>query len=159
MNSMYLDMTDNSCTSVFIKNTRIIPTGTTIYAMPVKDKCDAYDFLADKYNIHFIFDDNIPTIDFYAIPRIDIMATDGAGGFLGTLGEISDLNGQAPICYIDNDKNCYVIASDFRDLLNHPDNWRKHAVPCKEITLFSSKEEAMKKHEFVDLSAFPENTS
>ena len=159
MNTMYLDMTTNSCTSVYIQNTRIIPAGTTIYAMPVKDKCDAYDFLADKYNIHFIFDDNIPTIDFYAIPRIDIMATDGAGGFLGTLGEISDLNGQAPICYIDNDKNCYVIASDFRDLLNHPDNWREHAVPCKKITLFSSKEEAIKKHEFVDLSAFPENTS
>ena len=153
MNTMYLDMTDNSCTSVFIKNTRIIPAGTTIYAMPVKDKCDAYDFLADKYNIHFIFDDNIPTIDFYAIPRIDIMATDGAGGFLGTLGEISDLNGQAPICYIDNDKNSYVIAADFRDLLNHSDNWREHALPCKEITLFSSKAEAMKKHKFIDLSA------
>lgn len=153
MNTMYLDMTNNCCTSVFIKNTRIVPAGTTIYSMSVKDRCAEYDLLAEKYNIHFIFDDHIPTIDFYALPQVDIMASDGAGGFFGTLGEVSGLDSQAPICYIDKDRNCFLIAPDFRNFLEHLDHWRESAVPYEEITLFSSREEAMKKHKFVDLSA------
>lgn len=152
MNTMYLDMTENSCTSVFIKDTKIIPAGTTIYSMPVKEKNDEYATLADKYDIHFIFDDNIPIIDFYSIPRIDIMATDSSGGFIGTLGEISDLDSKAKICYIDNNNNCYIIALNFGDLLNNLSDWKEKAIPCEEIILFTSKEEAMKEYEFVDLS-------
>lgn len=151
---MYLDMTDNSCTSVFIKDTKIIPAGTTIYSMSVKDKNDEYDLLADKYDIHFIFDDNIPIIDFYSIPRIDIMATDSSGGFIGTLGELSNLDSNAKICYIDSIKNCYVIALNFRDLLNNLCDWKEKAIPCEKIILFTSKEEAMKNHKFVDLLEF-----
>lgn len=151
MNTMYLDMTENSCTSVFIKDTKIAPAGTTIYSMPVKDKNDEYDLLADKYDIHFIFDDNIPIIDFYSIPRIDIMATDSSGGFIGTLGELSNLNGDAKICYIDAAKKCFVIALNFRDLMNNLSDWKEKAIPCEEINLFASKDEAMKSYKFVDL--------
>lgn len=72
-----------------------IPAGTIIYSMSVKEKREEYHLLAEKYNIYFIFDDHIPTVDFYAIPQIDIIATDGTGGFLGTLGEVSGLDSPA----------------------------------------------------------------
>lgn len=152
MNTMYLDVTGNHCTSVFIKDTRVIPAGTTIYSMSMKEERAEYDLLAEKYGIHFIFDDHIPAVDFYAVPQVDIMATDGAGGFFGTIGEVSGLDSQAPVCYIDQDRNCFLIAPDFRNLLEHLDHWRENAVPYEEITLFSSREEAMRKHKFVDLS-------
>lgn len=156
METMYLDRTDKSCICVFMKDVEIIPAGTTVYSMSVKDKNDEYDFFADKYDIHFIFDDCIPAIDFYSIPYIDILATDSLGGFLGTLGEISDLYSDAQICYIDSNKNCFVIAPNFRDLLNSPGGWREKARLCEEIVLFESKEEAMKNHKFLDLSALQE---
>lgn len=156
MDTMYLDMTDNSCKGVFVKDIKIVPAGTTVYSMSVKDKNDEYDFFADKYDIHFIFDDSIPMIDFYSIPHIDIMATDSLGGFLGTLGEVSDLDSKARICYIDSNKNCFVIAQNFRELLSSPENWREKVRPCEEIVLYDSKEEAMKNHRFVDLPALPE---
>lgn len=150
MDKMYLDMTTNACTGIFIKDTRIIPAGTTVYSMPVKDKCEEYASIADLYDIHFIFDDDIPAMDFYSVPQIDIMARDSFGGFLGTLGEISSLESKAPICYIDCHKNCFLVASNMKDLLGSPDNWKEKARPCKEITLFSSKGDAMKNLNFVD---------
>ncbi len=150
MNRMYLDMTDHSCRSIFMKDTEIIPAGTTVYSMQVKDKNDAYEAYADRYDIHFIFDDDIPTIDFYSIPRIDIMAVDSLGGFLGTLGEACDPESHAPICYIDRHKNCFLIAQDMKGLLNNPGNWRERAIPCEDIHLFHSKGEAMKNYNFVD---------
>ncbi len=156
MDTMYLDRTDKSCISVFMKDVAIIPAGTTVYSLSVKDKKDEYDLFADKYDIHFIFDDCVPAIDFYSIPYIDILATDSLGGFLGTLGEISGFYSDAPICYIDSDKNCFVVAPNFRELVNSPEDWREKASPCEEIVFFKSKEEAMKNHEFVDLSALQE---
>ena len=151
VNKIYLDMTQNPCTSVFVKDTTIIPAGTTIYSMPVKDKNDEYNSLADKYDIHFIFNDHIPKIDFYSVPQIDIMATDSLGGFLGTLGEVTDLDSKAQICYIDHNKKCFIIASDFKDLLNNLSNWKEKAIPCEEIILYNSKEEAMKNRKFINI--------
>lgn len=154
MNTMYLDITDNSCMSVFVKDVNIVPAGTTVYSMQVKDKNDEYDALARRYDIHFIFDDDIPAIDFYSVPHIDIMASDSQGGFLGTMGEVSGLDDSAPICYIDSNKKIYIIASDFRELLKNPDGWRERCTPCEEAAIFTSKEEAMKKLKFVDLKSF-----
>ena len=151
INKIYLDMTENPCTSVFVKDATIIPAGTTIYSMPVKDKNDEYNSLAEKYDIHFIFDDHIPTIDFYSVPYVDIMATDSLGGFLGTLGEVSDLDSKAQICYIDHNKKFFIIASDFKDLLNNLSNWKEKAIPCEEIILYNSKEEAMGNHKFINI--------
>lgn len=64
---LYLDMTDseNACTSIYAKDIKLIPTGTTVYAMPVSDKNPEYDLLATDYDIHFILDDDIPEVSFY----------------------------------------------------------------------------------------------
>lgn len=149
---LYLDMTEKPCISIYIKDAEVIPAGTTVYSMPVKDKNDKYNSLAAKYDIHFIFDDHIPAIDFYSIPHIDIMATDSSGGFLGTLGEISDLNGKAQICYIDHDRNCFIAASNFKELLDHLSDWKERIIPCGEIEIFDSKEQAMERHKFIEIN-------
>ena len=107
---LYLDITEkDACISVWIKDSEIIQTGTTIYSMSVKHKNEEYERLARDYNIHFIFEDNIPMIDFYTIPRIDIFAIDGRGGYFGTVGEMTNLESNTPICYIDNTRKGYLI--------------------------------------------------
>lgn len=50
--------------------------GTTLYPMSVKDKNTEYQRYADTYDLKFIFDDDIPQIDFYTVPRVDIFAKD-----------------------------------------------------------------------------------
>ena len=117
MRKMYLDETEtHECTSLFMRDVEIIHAGTTVYSMPVKEKNSEYEKFGNEYDIHFIFDDDIPHIDFYTIPQVDIMATDSLGGFIGTVGQISDLESDAPICYIDKERNCYLVAENAKDL-------------------------------------------
>ena len=77
MRKLYIDMTEHDgCTSYYRKDTEIIPAGVTVYSMPVYERNEKYQELADVYDMHFIFDDRNVEVDFYTIPRIDIMAVD-----------------------------------------------------------------------------------
>ena len=98
MKKVYFDETEaHECMSLFIKDVEIIHAGTTVYSMPATHKNSEYKKFADEYDIHFIFDDDIPQINFYTIPQIDIMATDSQGGFIGTIGQMTDLESDAQI--------------------------------------------------------------
>lgn len=151
MKKLYLDETEaHECMSIFIKDVEIVHAGTTIYSMSVEDKNAEYERYADEYDIHFIFDDDIPHIDFYAIPQVDIMATDSQGGFIGTIGQITDFISDAPICYIDNDRNCYLIAENGQDFLKCVPMWRNFLREYDGITFYNTKSDAQKAIEFVD---------
>ena len=146
---LYLDMTDvKGCTSVWVKDTEIIPAGTTVYSMLEKQKNDEYERFANEYDIHFIFDDVIPVIDFYTIPRVDIFATDSNGGYIGTVGALTDLESDAPICYIDKQKNAYLICENGKIFLRKVHAWKNELESYVGIKLYASKVEAMKENEF-----------
>lgn len=154
MKKLYLDRTeDNGCTGVFVKDTEIIPAGTTIYSMPVTDKNSEYQRYADEYDIHFIFDDDIPCIDFYTVPHIDIMAVDSEGGYIGMLGQCCDLESDAPVCYIDREKNCYLIAADGADFMKHVADWKNRLEPYGDVVFYRSGEDARHELEFVDIKS------
>ena len=85
--TQYLDMTQTAgCVAIIPENGEtVVLTGVSVYSMPLSVKrkeSEIYDDFAQKYGIHFIFDDCIPEIDFYAIPKIEIAATDNDGGFI-----------------------------------------------------------------------------
>lgn len=153
MKKIYLDVTElKECTSVWIKDVEIIRAGTTVYSMPIRHKNEEYERFAKEYDIHFIFDDNIPVIDFYTIPQVDILATDSRGGYIGTIGQMSDLESEAPICYIDRDRKCYLISKTGKDFLQKVSSWKDVLAPYEEIKFYSSKTEAMKENEFYENS-------
>lgn len=153
MKKVYVDMTENSsCVIIFIKNTDVIEAGTTIYSMPITDKNTEYQKIADEHDVHFIFDDNIPNIDFYTIPFLNIMAIDSDGGYIGTVGEISDLDSNAPICYIDRYGKTFFIADNFKIFLDKIASWKSNLQPYDKIQLFHSKDEAHKMYEFLDVN-------
>lgn len=149
----YLDMTDqqNACTSIFMKDIKMIPAGTTVYAMPVSDKNPEYDLLAADYDIHFIFDDDIPEVSFYAVPRIDIFATVSDGGYLATYGEITDLESNARILYISKDMEVRIAAAHLRKLLSTKKSWKGSMQKTKMVKLYSSREETMQHLQFFHL--------
>lgn len=151
MKKRYLDVTDEKgCVAVFQKNVEIIRAGTTIYSMPEKERNEAYRRYADEYDIHFIFDSEIPKIDFYAVPQVDIMAVDRDGGYIGTIGQVSDLESNAPVCYIDKNRNCYLIAECGREFLECASVWKEHLIPYKDIAFYHSKTDAEAELDFVD---------
>ena len=160
MKKVYLDMTQsNMCVGIFIKDTKVIPAGTTIASMSVKHKNAEYERFADENDIHFIFDDELPMIDFYTIPMVDVFAVDSAGGYIGSLGQATDLQVDIPICYIDKDKKCYLIAESGTEFLQNVENWKQYLRPYIEIEVFASLEVAKEKYEFLDRAAIERELS
>ena len=118
MRKVYLNKTGtNDCISVFVQDAEVLSAGTTIHSMSLRDKNEEYQRYADDYDIHFIFDDDIPAPAFYTVPQVDIMAKDSKGGFIGTVGQQSDLESDAPICYINNQQECFLIAKTGKEFI------------------------------------------
>ena len=152
MNKVYLDVTGlENGLCIFVEDKEIIPTGTTVYYLSLSEKNENYQQYADEYDIHFIFDDNIPKLSFYTVPQVDVFATDSEGGLIGTVGSITDLESNSPICYINKNKKCFLIANDFKNFLERTDNWKNHLEPYNEIIFYSSKLKAEKELEFINL--------
>lgn len=150
MQTVYLDMTENSASIGIIGlEAQVIRAGTTVYSMPIKEKNDTYRRYAENCDIHFIFEDAIPIVTFYTIPQVDILATDSTGGLIGTVGQLSDLECDAPICYIDSQKRCFLIAQTGREFLEIANSWKSHLKPYDGVVFYSSKAEAEKELDFI----------
>ena len=152
MRKIYLDRTEfTGAIGVFLEDAEIITAGTTIYSMSVNDRNDEYQRYAKDYDIHFIFDDCIPHLEFYTVPQVDIMAKDSKGGFIGTIGQSCNLESDAPICYINKDLECFIISENGADFLSNIESWQNNLKPYDKITFYYSKAEAEMELEFIDL--------
>lgn len=154
MKRLYYDMSEGKCIGVFVRDAQVIPAGTSVYSMGVKDKNEAYEVYAQNYDIHFIFDDAVPDVSFYTVPWVDIFATDSEGGFLGTIGQLTDVEGEAPICYIDRNGTCFLAAENLKKLMEKPSEWRRTMTNCDLVSFYGSKEEAEEKLEFIHQDVF-----
>lgn len=153
MRKIYLDRTEfTGAISVFVEDAEIITAGTTIYSMSVDDRNEEYQRYANDYDIQFIFDDCIPHLEFYTVPHVDIMAKDSKGGFIGTVGQQCDLDSDAPMCYINKDLECFIIAENGAEFLSNIEIWQDNLKPYDKITCYRSKAEAVMELEFIDLS-------
>lgn len=151
----YLDMTQvKGCFGVIPENGEVIVlTGVSVNSMPLSVKQkegEAYDDFARKYGIHFIFDDCIPEIDFYTVPKIEVAATDNVGGFIASVGEPFSLHVSVPLIYISAERKAYLITEDSREFLSIASKWKEKLTPYDGITLYKSKEDARKEYQIVD---------
>lgn len=151
MNKVYLDITElENSLCVVVIDKEIIKTGTTVYHMSSSEKNENYQQYADDYDIHFIFDDNIPKLSFYTVPQVDVFAIDSEGGLIGTVGSTTDLESDSPICYINKNKKCFIIANDFKNFLERAENWKNNLEPYNKIIFYDSKLEAEKEIKFIN---------
>lgn len=132
----------------------LVQAGTTCYLMPVTDKCAAYDQYAREWDICFLFEDDPPVLPFYAVPRLDVFARDSCGGLFATVGEGTDRNSPAPICYIDPARQCFLAAENLEQLIAAP-RWRPRLTPMEGVTLYPGREAAMAELAFFDLPEPP----
>jgi len=151
MRKVYLDTKQvGMCISVYLNDAEVVPAGTSVNAMSVKHKNSEYQKFAEKYDVYFIFADDVPKVDFYTVPMVDIFAIDSAGGYVGSIGQLTDLEADIPICYIDAEKRCYLIAANGNDFLSKVGKWKADLMPYNGIEFFDSLEMAQKKFEFLD---------
>lgn len=63
MKKIYYDAIKlDECIAFLSTSARMLPAGATIYSMQCKMKNDIYERYAEEFDVHFIFDDDIPTI-------------------------------------------------------------------------------------------------
>lgn len=155
MKKVYIDKSSvPGPTSIWIKDAEVIWADAAISSMSIKHKNEDYKKIALEHDVHFIFDDEIPVVDFYPVPLVDIFAMDSTGGYIGSIGEAAYFGSNAIICYISPQKECFFIAKNFLEFINHLNGWKENMIPYNEVEFFSSKEEAEKKYEFLDMSEF-----
>lgn len=158
MKKVYLDsveMQEREILSVIMdEEVEVILAGTTVQSMAVAFKEDYQHFSAD-YDLHFIFDDAIPSVDFYTVPQVDIVATDSLGGFIGSIGQAFDIESEAPICYVDKNLEAFILAENGQAFLENIASWKTNRQPHDKISFYRSKAEAERELEFVDLPQGP----
>ncbi|WP_195988224.1 hypothetical protein [Clostridium sp. D53t1_180928_C8] len=127
MNKVYLDMTKRTnCLAICIEDAEVIASGTTVYYMDSNDKNETYQQYADEYDIHFIFDDDIVELSFYTVPQVDVFARDRQGGLIGTVGSFTDLQSDLPICYVNKNKECFLMANSGKEFLERCKSWKNN---------------------------------
>lgn len=150
MNKVYVDVTElDKCVCIAIKDKEVIKAGSTVYSMSSNEKNENYQQYADNYDIHFIFDDDIPELSFYTVPQVDVFATDSENGLIGTVGSMTDLESDSPICYINKNKKCFFIANNLKEFLERTDNWKNNLKSYNEVVFYESKLEAEKELRFI----------
>lgn len=144
---------DNSCAAIGVIGTdmRVILAGTTVYAMPVKDRNEEYERFAAEYDVQFIFEDRVPAIDFYTIPHVEIFAADSREGWLG---QVQDGRTEDWICYIDRERNCWKAAESMDAFVKKAPAWRGELEASQEIQIYASKAEAEKEYEFLEIEGW-----
>lgn len=157
----YFDMTNtDGCFGVIAENgEQIVFAGVTINAMPQsvrRKEGEAYDEFARRYDIHFIFDDKLPAVDFYTVPRTDIAAIDSDGGFIASVGEPFDLRSGATLVYISKDRSCYLITENSAKFLSEVTGWKGRLAPYDGIRIYDSKDSARKDYDIIDFDKTPE---
>lgn len=156
MKKVYYDMCDNNgCAAIMPREIEAVPAGTTLYPMRARSKNAEYQKYADIYDLRFVFNDDIPQINFYTVPHVDIFARDSLGGLFGTIGQTTGIAVVAPICYIRDGKECFLIANSlkiFIQMLESGQDWRTTMIPDHDITFFTSKADAERRFEFVGIS-------
>lgn len=154
MNKVYLDVAEiKNCPSICIgtKDTEVITSGSTVYNMYSDDKNETYQQYADEYDIHFIFDNDIIKLSFYTVSQVDVFATDSEGGLIGTVGSFTDLQSDLPICYINKNKDCFLIANSGKEFLETTKHWKNNLKPYNEVIFYESKLEAEKELRFINI--------
>ena len=119
--------------------------------MHSNEKNETYQQYADDYDIHFIFDDDIPKLSLYTVPQVDVFAIDSEGGLIGTVGSFTDLQGDLPICYINKNKECFLIANSGKEFLETTSNWKSNLKPYNGVVFYESKLEAEKELRFINI--------
>ena len=155
MRTVYYDMNDitTGAVGVFMSDAKVLLAGVTVSAEPAAARQDAnvmcaYAQFAEK-DVHFFFRDDLPEIDFYAAPRLDVFART-TDGLLATLGESSDAEGEAPIVLIDREKRVHRAAKTMMDLLTST-NWKDGVCEEHEVRIFPDRAAAEAELEFIEI--------
>ena len=124
----------------------IVYAGTTVNAMPDSLNNAEYERFEKEHRIRFIFESNVPKIDFFACPWVEIFAADDDGSLFGIVG-----GHEGKVCYISCEREVFIAAENMADFISEK---KRALVKADDITLFCDRTDAEKSIEFLELPEF-----
>lgn len=154
--SKYVDISDMKgplgIMSVDEDTPSLIPAGTRVESMSISEKKDPiYQRFADEYDIHFIFEDHLPSPDFFTLPVFYILATDSEDGFIGTIKDAFDIEKAIPLYYVSAQKEVFQLSHSSKEILEITKKWKEDLRPSDDLIIYTSKAEAEEELEFVEI--------
>lgn len=150
----YIDTSEmffDDCSAYFFnsKNDEFITCGKI--AIPIVDEDDSnfINTAKEKYGINFFLDERDCSTEIYAVPYINIFASDESGVYAVT-DDFPDIESKKSICYIDNHTlkayNLKYTLSNFITAISNGTFKKQLYTPLTDehITVFQNKLEAQK---------------
>ena len=151
----YIDTSEiffDDCSAYFInsKNDEFVTCGKI--AIPIVDKDDSnfINTAKEKYGINFFLDERDCSTEIYAIPYINIFASDESGVY-AVINDFPDTKSNKHICYINTESlTAYDLQCTLMEFVNSINNgsFKKqlsNKIPSGDLTVYRNISDA-KKH-------------
>ncbi len=125
--TIYIDVgqSDGPTGIIFERETKVVYTGLEVLTE------EEEPFLAEVSRlcgVHFFPRGQAPEIPLYAVPYLEVLASDGRGGWFAA----TSIGGDGPLYYIDQDRSVCLLSDCYRAFFNNmisdPD-WRQKRLP------------------------------
>lgn len=150
----YIDTSEiffDDCSAYFInsKNDEFITCGKITTPIVDEDDSNFINTTKEKYGINFFLDEQDCSTEIYAVPYINIFASD-KNGIYAVVNDFPDIESKKLICYIDNHTlkayNLKYTLSNFITAISNGTLKKQLYTPLTDehITVFQNKLEAQK---------------
>ena len=146
----YFDRQGLDGTGVIFNGKSVVFTGISIHTEP--DQYRENDALTpfSKEAFHFFFDDDVPNLNFYAVPELCIIGYDSTGGYFATTAEDFSFQDNSPLFYVSAENRVYSIKGESSQLLTGQYHWRENLEPSDDVKIYPSKLMAEKEFDIHD---------
>lgn len=150
----YIDINEiffnkHSARFVFSKEDEFITCGKTATPIVNDDDWEFIKVIKEKYGINFFLDEQDCSTEIYAVPYINVFASDDSGVY-AVINDFPDIESKKSICYIDKHTlkayNLKYTLSDFITAINNGTLKKQLYTPLTDehLTVFQNKLEAQK---------------
>lgn len=123
--TIYIEHSNNSIGIIFKRETKVINTGLSVLS---ENDSGLVAEVSRLCGITFFLDGQAPEVPLYAVPYLEVFASDGRGGWFATTAE----GGDGPLYYISPDRSVCLVGACYRTvfigMFSDPD-WRRKRLP------------------------------
>ena len=135
----YFDIQGLEGMGIIFNGKRVVFTGISVYTELEKYRDNEILMRFLNEDFHFFFDDNVPKLDFYAVPALWIIGYDSAAGYFATTETDFSFQEDFPLFYISVKNQVYLIKGGSALLLTGEYHWRENLEQSGEVRIYPSR--------------------
>lgn len=135
----YFDIQGLEGIGVIFHGKRVVFTGISVRTEPEEYRGHEALIPFSKEDFHFFFDNDVPDLNFYAVPALWIIGHDSAGGYFVTTETDFLFQENLPLFYVSAESQVYLIKGNSTQFLTGKYRWREDLEESDEIKIYSSR--------------------